>query len=89
MARHQHGVIHLQLQRKRTTERGYKNKHQQSHQFGIEEITATYARNAEKQIAIETKTNAIGMNIYDDIPMEEMPKAKVKATTKIKEEVEA
>lgn len=55
---------------------------------GIEEITATYARNAEKQIAIETKTNAIGMNIYDDIPMEEMPKAKTKATTKIKEEVE-
>lgn len=54
---------------------------------GIEEITATYARNAEKQIAIETKSNALGMNIYDDMKAEEM--LQPKAQKKTKEVVEA
>ena len=54
---------------------------------GLEEIAATYIRNAEKQIAIETKTNALGMNIYDDIAAEEM--IKPKKVNKPKEEAVA
>jgi hypothetical protein len=54
---------------------------------GIDEIATTYSRNPEKQIAIETQVAAMSLNIYDDIPTDEMPKPKV--TKKSKEVVEA
>ena len=53
----------------------------------IESIAGTYSRNPEKQIAIETRTNELGMNIYDDMGLDEMPKGK--QIKKAKDTIEA